>query len=163
MQIASRRMPLQYLIILLKAFLHKSLYQCHFPSLYVSLWNKTSFNGSLSVRLNHTHSVSEYLKEEWTLALSLRAGGPEPVRKSICLCSGDVVAQSQRLLLQLFWWTVPRQQALTLALYTRERGQQLITNPSCDPKKCIYSSVCISQFYAFGLAWVGCLPLTRIM
>lgn len=54
--------------------------------------------------LSHVHTYKhmqcfEYLEEKWTLALSLRAGGPEPMRKSIRLCGGDVVAQSQRLLL----------------------------------------------------------------
>lgn len=57
-----------------------------------------------------------YLEEEGTLAFSLRAGRPEPVRKSIGLCRGDIVAQRQRLLLQLLWWAVPGQQALPLAL-----------------------------------------------
>lgn len=64
----------------------------------------------------------EYLEEKWTLTLSLWAGGPEPVRKSVCLCGGDVVTQSQRLLLQLLWWIVPGQQALSLALYTQEKA-----------------------------------------
>lgn len=46
----------------------------------------------------HLHCCG-YLEEKRTLFLSLRARGPEPVRKSVRLCSGDVVAQSQRLLL----------------------------------------------------------------
>lgn len=90
---------------------------------------------NLSVSLSIFHCFShpptkrhmqwfEYLKEEWTLAFSLWAGGPEPVRKSICLCSGDVVAQSQWLLLQLFWWTVPGQQALSLALQTQDKARK---------------------------------------
>lgn len=61
-----------------------------------------------------------YLEEEWTLAFSLRAGRPEPVRKTVGLCCGDVVAQCQRLLLQLLWGAVPGQQALPLALNPEE-------------------------------------------
>lgn len=34
------------------------------------------------------------------------------MRKTVGLRRGDVVAQRQRLLLQLLWWVVPGQQAL---------------------------------------------------
>lgn len=62
---------------------------------------------------------SRYLKEERTLMLRLRAGGPEPVRQPISRSRGHVVSQSQRLLLQLLW-SVPGQQTLTLTLQTHE-------------------------------------------
>lgn len=65
-----------------------------------------------------------YLKEEWTLALGLWAGRPEPVRKSVRLRRRDVVAQSKGLLLQLLWGIVPGQQALSLALQTRRRPEK---------------------------------------
>lgn len=86
---------------------------------------------SLSHKDTHTHTQClKYLKEERTLAFSLRARSPEPVRKSVCLCGGDVVAQCQRLLLQLLWRTVSGQQALSLALNTEEEeeARDLILN-----------------------------------
>lgn len=97
--------------------------------------------------------MQKYLEEEWTLVLSLRAGGPEPVREAIGLRGGDVVAQSERLLLQLLWWTVPGQEALSLALCTTGEGQPLITRRiTSHLSKCwaivhpIYSSSHISHF-----------------
>lgn len=33
-----------------------------------------------------------YLEKEWTLVLRLGTRGPEPVRQSFCLSSGDVIA-----------------------------------------------------------------------
>lgn len=41
---------------------------------------------------------SQYLEEEWTLVLGLRAGGPEPVRQWSGLGCGHEVAQSHWLL-----------------------------------------------------------------
>lgn len=41
---------------------------------------------------------SQYLEEEWTLVLGLRAGGPEPVRQWSGLGCGHKVAQSHWLL-----------------------------------------------------------------
>lgn len=111
----------------------------------------------------------EYLKEEWTLAFSLRAGGPEPVRKSISLCSGDIVTQSQWLLLQLFWWTVPGQQAFSLALYTQDKARNELKtflvkwiDARSQSIPLIYPSIYILQFWAFVLALLSCLPLTRL-
>lgn len=41
---------------------------------------------------------SQYLEEEWTLVLGLRAGRPEPVRQWSGLGCGHKVAQSHWLL-----------------------------------------------------------------
>ena len=90
----------------------------------------------------------EYLEEEWALVLRLRAGRPEPVRKSICFCSGDVVAQSQRLLLQLLGGIVPGQQALSLTLQTHNIAIKLLLSTSYSwVMACIIYSTVYSLYF----------------
>lgn len=112
------------------SFPHRTIYQYHLLTflpwhcLYLSPHHP----------ITAAHLQCSYLQEERTLALSLRAGGPEPVRKSVCWCRGDVVAQSQRLLFQLLWWTVSGQQTLPLSLQAGEH-HEWIKNMTHDPKK----------------------------